>query len=263
MSLTRRSLIGAGLALLFAFPAAAQTNDVVIFAAASLKSALDEINTRRQQETGRKAVVSYAASSALARQIEQGAPADLFISADLDWMDYVQQRNLIKPETRTNLLGNKIVLIAPKNSTASVKIAPGVDLAGLLGNSRLAMADVNAVPAGKYGKASLEALGLWASVQAKLAQSENVRAALLLVSRGEAPLGIVYQTDAVADPNVKIVDAFPENTYPPVVYPLALTASSRNADAAAFATHLKSPRAKELFENQGFTVVEAARPGSS
>jgi molybdate transport system substrate-binding protein len=266
MTLPRRALIGLGFAALLALPvapAAAQSSDIVIFAAASLKNALDEINAQWRQETGRKAVISYAASSALARQIEQGAPADLFISADLDWMDYLQQKNLIKPETRANLLGNKIVLIAPKTSTAALKIAPGINLAGLLGTGRLAMADVNAVPAGKYGKASLEALGLWASVQDRVAQSENVRAALLLVSRGEAPLGIVYQTDAAADANVRIVDAFPENTHPPVVYPLALTAASRRGDAGALAAYLKSPRAKPLFEKQGFTVIEAARPGNS
>jgi len=264
--MSRRGLFGFGFATLLALavaPAAAQTKDVVIFAAASLKNALDEINVQRHQETGKKAVISYAASPALARQIEQGAPADLFIPADFDWMDYLQQRNLIKTETRENLLGNTIVLIAPKSSAVSVKIAPGANLAGLLGNGRLAMADVNAVPAGKYGKASLETLGLWAAVQNKVAQSENVRAALLLVSRGEAPLGIVYQTDAAADPNVRIVDTFPGNTHPPVIYPIAVTAGSTNADAPGFAAYLKSPRARALFEKQGFRIVAAARAGNS
>jgi molybdate transport system substrate-binding protein len=270
MTISRRLLIGRGLGLAAllalaaaaAQPAAAQTKDVVIFAAASLKNALDDINAQWQRETGKKATISYAASPALARQIEQGAPADVFISADLDWMDYLQQRNLIKTQTRSNLLGNKIVLIAPKESNASAKIGPGFNLAGLLGSGRLAMADTNAVPAGKYGKASLEALGVWASVQDKVAQAENVRAALLLVSRGEAPLGIVYQTDAAADPNVRIVDAFPEATHPAIVYPIALTARTANSDAAAFLAYLKS-KARPMFEKQGFTVVEASRPGVS
>jgi molybdate transport system substrate-binding protein len=245
----------------FVPPALAQSRDVVVFAAASLKNALDDATAAWQRETGKKAVVSYAASSALARQIEQGAPADIFMSADLDWMDYLQQRNLIKTDTRSNLLGNRIVLVAPKGSDVAAKISRGFNLAALLGSGRLAMADTTAVPAGKYGKAALEALGVWSSVQDKVAQAENVRAALLLVSRGEAPLGIVYETDAAADPNVRIVDAFPANTHPAIVYPVALTADSRNSDAAAFLAYLRSAQARPLFEKQGFTVVEASRPG--
>jgi molybdate transport system substrate-binding protein len=244
-------------------PAAAQSGEVVVFAAASLKNALDEISAQWRQETGKKATLSYAASPALARQIEQGAPADLFISADLDWMDYLQQRNLIKTETRSNLLGNRIVLVAPQAANISVTIAPGFNLGGLLGAGRLAVADTAAVPAGKYGKATLEALGVWASVQDKLAQTENVRAALLLVSRGEAPLGIVYQTDAAADPNVRIVGVFPENTHPPIVYPVALTAGSKNTDAAALLTYLRSAKAKPLFEKQGFTALATDRSGGT
>jgi molybdate transport system substrate-binding protein len=271
MTVFRRLLAGRGLglaallacAVALAQPAAAQTKDVLIFAAASLKNALDEINTQWQRETGKKAVVSYAASPALARQIEQGAPADIFISADLDWMDYVQQRNLIKADTRSNLLGNRIVLIAPKDSRVSAKIDRGLNLAALLRSGRLAMADTAAVPAGKYGKASLEALGLWSSVQDKVAQAENVRAALLLVSRGEAPLGIVYRTDAAADPNVRIVDAFPAETHPAIVYPIALTANGTNVDAAGFLAYLKSARARPLFEKQGFMAIETSRPGAS
>jgi molybdate transport system substrate-binding protein len=251
------------LTLTFAQGAAAQSKDIVVFAAASLKNALDDVSAEWQRETGKKTAISYAASPALARQIEQGAPADIFISADLDWMDYVQQRNLIKADTRSNLLGNKIVLIAPKNSIASVKIAPGFNLAAALGSGRLAMADTAAVPAGKYGKSALETLGVWSSVQDKVAQAENVRAALLLVSRGEAPLGIVYETDAAADPNVRIVDAFPANTHPAIVYPIAITAASRNANATAFLAYLKSPKAQPLFRKQGFTLVEVSRPGAS
>jgi len=237
-------------------PATAQSQPVLIFAAASLKNALDEIAGQWTKETGKQSKISYAASPALARQIEGAAPADIFISADLDWMDYVAQRKLIKPESRVNLLGNRIVLIAGKDSKAAAKIEPGFPLKTLLGDGRLSMANVDSVPAGKYGKASLEALGVWASVQDRIAQAENVRAALLLVSRGEAPLGIVYQTDAAADPNVRIVGAFPENTHPPIVYPIALVASSANPDAVAFVAYLRSPGAKASFEKQGFTVLK-------
>ena len=195
-------------------PAVAQGGDVLVFAAASLKNALDAINAQWQRDTGKKATISYAASSALAKQIEQGAPAQLFISADLDWMDYLAGKNLIKPETRSNLLGNRIVLIAQKDKARPVEIKTAFDLAKILGDGRLSMANVDSVPAGKYGKAALEKLGVWESVSGKIAQAENVRAALLLVSRGEAPVGIVYQTDAAADPNVAIIGTFPEDTHP-------------------------------------------------
>lgn len=236
-------------------PAAAQTN-VLVFAAASMKEALDGVAAQWQRETGKKAIISYAASSALARQIEQGAPAQIFISADLDWMDYADKKNLIKPATRTNLLGNRIVLIAPKGSTATIRIEPSFPFASALGSGRLAVADFNAVPAGKYGKAALEKLGVWNSVQDKVAQAENVRAALLLVSRGEAPLGIVYQTDATADPGVKIVGTFPEETHPPIVYPAALTADTNNPDAEAFLAYMSSPKARPLFAAQGFVILD-------
>jgi molybdate transport system substrate-binding protein len=239
-------------------PAAAQDGNFVVFAAASLKTALDAVAGQWQKDTGRQAKISYAASSALAKQIEQGAPAQMFISADLDWMDYVAQKNLIKPATRSNLLGNRIVLIAPKDRAQPVEIKRGLDLVKLLGDGRLAMANVDAVPAGKYGKAALEKLGVWASVSTKVAQAENVRAALLLVSRGEAPLGIVYQTDAAADPNVAIVGVFPEDTHPPIVYPIALTTGA-GADAAAFLAFIRSAAAKALFEAQGFTVLNSGR----
>jgi molybdate transport system substrate-binding protein len=236
-------------------PARAQGGDVVVFAAASLKNALDAINEQWQKETGKKATISYASSPALAKQIEQGAPAQMFISADLDWMDYAASKNLIKPDTRSNLLGNRIVLIAPKDKAQPVEIKPSFDLAKIVGDGRLSMANVEAVPAGKYGKAALEKLGVWDSVSAKIAQAENVRAALLLVSRGEAPAGIVYQTDAAADASVKIIGTFPENTHPPIIYPIALTASATHADAAAFLAYLKSAKAKPLFEAQGFSVL--------
>lgn len=241
-------------------PAAqAQARDLVVFAAASLKNALDAINAQWQRETGKKALISYGASSTLAKQIEQGAPAQMFISADLDWMEYLAQKNLIKPETRSNLLGNRIVLIAHKDEARSIDIKPGFDLAKALGDGRLSMANVDSVPAGKYGKAALERLGVWNSVSGKLAQAENVRAALLLVSRGEAPLGIVYQTDAAADPNVKIIGTFPEDTHPPIIYPVALTATASLPDAMAFLDYIKSAKAKPLFEAQGFTVLSSGR----
>ena len=243
-----------------ASPAAAQSGDLVVFAAASLKNALDGISAQWQRETGKKAVISYAASSALAKQIEQGAPAQVFISADLDWMDYLASKNLIKADTRSNLLGNRIVLIAPKDKAQPVEIKPGFDLAKILGDGRLAMANVDSVPAGKYGKAALEKLEVWTSVSGKVAQAENVRAALLLVSRAEAPAGIVYQTDAAADPNVKIIGTFPEGTHPPIIYPVALTASAQHPDAAAFLAYIKSAKAKPAFEAQGFTVLS---PGQS
>jgi molybdate transport system substrate-binding protein len=233
-----------------------ETRGLVVFAAASLKTALDEIVSAWTQETGKPAPrISYAASSALARQIEQGAPADLFIPADLDWMDYVEKKNLIRPETRVNLLGNKIVLIAPRDSRIVVEIRPGVDLAKALGDGRLAMANVDAVPAGKYGKAALEKLGAWDSVKNKVAQAENVRAALVLVARGEAPLGIVYSTDAAAEPNVKIVGDFPADSYPPVIYPAAETRESKTADAKLFFDYVKSIKARPAFEKQGFAVL--------
>lgn len=239
--------------------AQAQGGELIIFAAASLKNALDAINARWHEETGKKALISYGASSTLAKQIEQGAPAQVFISADLDWMGYLAQKNSIKPETRSNLLGNRIVVIAHKDEAQAIDIRPGFDLAKALGEGRLSMANVDSVPAGKYGKAALEKLGVWSSVSGKLAQAENVRAALLLVSRGEAPLGIVYQTDAAADPNVKVVGTFPEDTHPAIVYPVALTAAGNHPDAAAFLDYIKSAKAKPLFEAQGFTVLGTGR----
>jgi molybdate transport system substrate-binding protein len=236
--------------------AVAQSNGVLVFAAASLKDALDDITEQYQHETGKRVRVSLAASPTLAKQIENGAPADIFISADLDWMDYLAKRNLIKPNTRKNLLGNKLVLIAPNDTTAQVKIQPGFPLAKLLAGGRLAMGDTAAVPAGKYGKAALEKLGVWPSVAGQIAQAESVRAALALVARKEAPFGIVYQTDATAEPKVKVVGVFPADTHPPIIYPIALTVESTNPDAAAFLAYLESPKARPLFEKQGFTVLK-------
>ncbi|QDO97017.1 molybdate ABC transporter substrate-binding protein [Ferrovibrio terrae] len=247
------------LAVLIVFmPVAAQAQNLLVFAAASLKTALDEITAAQGVIPPANVKISYAASSALARQIESGAPADLFLSADLDWMDYLDQKKLLRPGTRGTLLGNRIVLIAPSDSKASVKIAPGFDLAGLLGrDGRLAMADVNAVPAGKYGKAALEALRVWPSVSGRTAQAENVRATLLLVARGEAPAGIVYATDAAAEKTVRVLDAFPASTHPPILYPAAQLVESRHPQAAAWLGALRSHAAKAVFEKNGFTVIPA------
>jgi molybdate transport system substrate-binding protein len=240
-------------------PAALAQDNPTVFAAASLKNALDEINAAWKAETGKEAVVSYAGSSALAKQIEEGAPADLFISADLDWMSYLSEKGLTQKDTEVRLLGNRIVLIAPADSDTEIEIAPGFDLAGALYGERLAMANTDAVQAGKYGKAALSALGVWDSVEKSVAQAENVRAALALVAAGEAPLGIVYQTDAAADPSVRIVAAFPEDSHDPIVYPAALTTEAKAADAAALLDYLKTDTARALFEKQGFTVLTPAQ----
>jgi len=234
----------------------AQSHEVLVFAAASLKDALDGITAQYQRDTGKRVLVSLAGSPTLAKQIENGAPADIFISADPDWMDYLAQHNLVKPGTRRNLLGNRLVLIAPKDGPAQIKIEPGFPLATLLAGGKLSMADTTSVPCGKYGKASLEKLGVWPSVAGQVVQTENVRAALALVARKEAPLGIVYQTDAAAEPRVKVVGFFPEDTHPPIIYPVALTTESSNPDAAAFLAYLESAKAKPLFEKQGFTVLK-------
>ncbi len=228
---------------------------VIVFAAASLKNALDSIAAAYRKQTGQSVKISYAASSALAKQMEQDAPAQIFVSADLDWMDYAAGKGLIKPESRLNLLGNKLVLIAPKDSAVSFDFKPGADLAKTLGDSRLAIGNTDSVPAGKYAKSALQRLGLWAGVSNKLAQAESVRAALLLVSRGEAPLGIVYQTDAASDPNVKTIASFPAASHPPIIYPIALTKKA-DAGAAAFLDYIESAKAAPLFEAQGFTMVE-------
>ncbi len=235
--------------------AQSQSGDLIVFAAASLKNALDGITAQWKKETGKSAKISYAASPALAKQIESGAPAQVFISADIAWMDYVEKKNLVKAGTRSNLLGNRIVLIAPKDKAKAVDIKPGFDIAKVIGDGRLTVANVASVPAGRYGKASLEKLGVWDKVSGKLAQAENVRAALLLVSRGEAPAGIVYQTDAASDRGVTIIGTFPESTHPPIIYPAALLAGATHPDAAAFLAYIKSSKAKPLFEAQGFSVL--------
>jgi molybdate transport system substrate-binding protein len=236
-------------------PAPAQEKTLTVFAAASMKNALDDVDAAYTKKTGIKVVVSYAASSVLMKQIEQGAPADVFASADLDWMDYGSQKKVIRDDTRLNLLGNKIVLIAPKDSKlANVAIGPGFDLARLAGDGRIATGDVQSVPVGKYAKAALEKLGAWATAAPKFAMSENVRAALALVARGEAVLGIVYETDAKVEPGVKIVGAFPPDSHPPIVYPVAATVSAKPG-ADDYLAFLRTQAAKSIFENYGFTFL--------
>ncbi len=200
--------------------------------------------------------ISYASSAVLAKQIEQGAPADIFISADLKWMDYLDKVKLLKPGTRRNLLGNALVLIAPADANATLKIAPGFPLAAAIGDGKLAVCTVSSCPAGIYGKEALQKLGIWTDVEPKLAQADNVRNALMLVARGEAKFGIVYATDAKAEPKVKVVDTFPESSHKPVTYPIAIVANSSNPDAAAFAAFMTSQAAVKILTDQGFTVLE-------
>jgi molybdate transport system substrate-binding protein len=229
--------------------------DLTVFAAARLKEALDEASATYMRQHGDKIKISFGASSALARQIESGAPANIFISADLDWMDYLEKRNLIQKDSRKNLLGNRLVIAAPSDADIKLDIRPGFDLAGALKGGHLAMADPSGVPAGKYGKAALEKLGVWGSVESAVARTENVRGALLLVSRHEAPLGIVYATDVAADPGVKVVGVFPPETHPPIVYPIALTSENQEPAAGRLLEFLTSAAAKLIFEKHGFTVA--------
>ena len=248
-------VVSAVVFLLLALAPQALAEDVLVFAAASLKNALDDTVAAYEKSGGGAIKMSYAASSALAKQIENGAPADIFISADLDWMNDVAQNNAIKPETRANLFGNVLVLVEPADSTKAIEIKPGFPLAAMLGDGKLAMANPDSVPAGKYGKAALQKLGVWDAVEGKVASAEDVRAALLFVSRKEAPVGIVYQTDAAADKGVKVAGVFPPDTYPPIIYPAALTASSKNQEAAKFLAYLHSDAARPFFEKQGFSVL--------
>jgi len=256
-----RLILFALVALLLAPPLAqAQDKTITVFAAASMKNALDDVNAAFLKASGVKVVASYAASSTLIKQIEQGAPADVFASADLDWMDYGAGKKLIRDETRVNLLGNRLVLIAPKDSKiADVTIAPGFDLAKLIGDGRIATGEVRSVPVGKYAKEALEKLGIWASVENKFAMADNVRAALSFVARGEAVLGIVYETDAKVEPGVKIVGAFPPDSHPPIVYPVAATATAK-PETAAYLAFLRTATAKAVFEHYGFTFL--VRPTS-
>jgi molybdate transport system substrate-binding protein len=241
-------------AALGALPAAADPPPVTVFAAASLKNALDDIGAAYQAKTGAVAHFSYGASSALARQIEQGAPADIFISADADWMDYVAQRKLIVAASRRDLLTNHLALIAPAGSAVKLAVRSGAPLARALGDGRLAIAGPE-VPAGKYGRASLQALGVWDSVKDRLAPAENVRSALAFVALGEAPLGIVYDTDAMTEPRVKIVGLFPDASHPRIVYPVALLAAPSNPNARKFLRFVEGPEMAAVFRKHGFIVL--------
>lgn len=244
------------LSLLAAPVARAET--VTVFAAASLKTALDAIAAEWEAETGNDVLLSYDGSAKLAKQIIEGAPADVFVSAAVNWMDEVQKAGLVAEGTRRDLLGNRLVLVA-HGRAEPVEIGPALDLAGMLDGGRLAMGMVDSVPAGQYGKAALESLGLWASVEGSVAQSENVRAALALVAQGEAPLGIVYASDAIADDGaedaVSVIGTFPADSHPPIVYPVAVVAPAKPA-AVAFVEALTTDGAEAIFEAQGFRVLE-------
>ncbi|MBI5938963.1 MAG: molybdate ABC transporter substrate-binding protein [Caulobacterales bacterium] len=232
---------------------------VTVFAAASLQESLTAAGAAWTARSGTPVTFSFGASSAIARQIDQGAPADVFLSADDEWMDWLAGRNGIVPATRRRLLSNQLVLIAPAGSKAALKIGPGMALARALGGGRLAVADPASVPAGKYAKASLTRLGIWGTVESRLLPGENVRAALAYVARGEAPLGIVYATDARAEPKVRVVGVLPASSHPPIVYPAAVMARSRNSGAASFLGFLQEPQATAIFRRYGFGVL--ARPG--
>ncbi len=244
-------------ALILATPAAA--DEVTVFAAASLKTALDEIAATWGEANGHEVVLSYAGTPQLAQQIEQGAPADLFLSASPDWMDDLEGKNLIQTASRRDLLGNTMVLVA-HGEAAPQEIGPDLDLSALLGEGRLAMAFVASVPAGVYGKEALTSLGLWPTVEPQVAQAENVRAALALVSSGEAPYGIVYGSDAVAGQeagdDISVVGTFPPDSHSPIIYPAALVAGRDKPAAAEFLDHLASPEARAVWEAQGFAVLD-------
>lgn len=253
MIFSRRLLIAAALAFGLVSPAAGQgARGPLVLAAASLQESLTDAANAWAAQGHAKPVLSFAASSALAKQIDAGAPADLFISADEQWMDYVAAKKLIKPETRVSFLGNSLVLVSPGAKPLKIRIAPGFALARALGDSKLAMADPDAVPAGKYGKAALTKLGVWADLEPKVVRGENVRAALAFVARGEAAAGIVYATDAKAEKAVVITGTFPADSHPPITYPVGVLAGASHPDAEAFRVFLVSKSGKAIFARYGF-----------
>jgi molybdate transport system substrate-binding protein len=258
-SFSRRTILAAcGLLSLASFaPAPAAAADLTVFAAASLKNALDDVNAAFTKKTNTKVVASYAASGALIKQIEQGAPADVFISADLDWMNYGEKAKAIATDTRVNLLGNRLVMVAEAGSALSnITIDSKLDLDAVTKGGRIAIGDVKSVPAGQYAQQAFQKLGLWAKVEPKIAMSESVRAALALVARGEAPVGVVYETDAKVEPKVKVVGAFPADSHPPIIYPVAQTThGAANADAKAYLTFLRSDDVKTIFTKYGFSMI--------
>jgi len=243
------------LLVIASLPTVALAEKVTVFAAASMTNAMTEVKERFESSTGHELVVSYAASSALARQIQQGAPADVFISANPGWMDVLDEDGLVEPGSRIDLLNNAIVLIAHGPEAQPLQISPELDLVGLVEDGRLAMALVDAVPAGIYGKAALESLGLWSAVAARVAQTDNVRSALALVARGETPYGIVYATDAVAEDRVTVVATFPGQSHPPVLYPAAIIAGRATPETKKFMAFLRGPASKDAFERQGFVFL--------
>jgi molybdate transport system substrate-binding protein len=239
----------------FGLNVSAQEQRLIVFAAASLKDVLDEINTLYKRTKGVDVVASYGSSGQLIKQIEQGAPAEVFISADVESMDYGAEKKAVQDWTRVNLLSNRLVLIAPADARVpTVTIDARLDIAVLAGDGRIATGDVRSVPAGRYARAALLKLGKWDSVRLKLAMVENVRVALALVARGEAPLGIVYETDARAEPKVKVIGSFPADSHPPIIYPAALTASLR-PEARKYLEFLQTPEARAIFEKRGFTFL--------
>jgi molybdate transport system substrate-binding protein len=234
--------------------AADSPKSIVVFGAASLTDALTEVSAAFTQETGIAIKPSFAASSVLARQIEAGAPADVFFPADEEWMDYLEKKQLLAPGSRHDVLANKLVLVAPSQSTTSVKITTGPKLVTAIGNARVATGDPDSVPVGKYAKAALTKLGAWEQIAPRLIPAENVRAALAYVARGEAAFGIVYLTDARIDKNVKLLDTFPDSTHAPIRYPIALTAKA-SPEATRFAQFVSGKRAAPIFEKYGFSLA--------
>ena len=243
---------------LWAHPALAQDKPVLVFAAASLRNAMGDVINAFTARSGQKVVAAYAGSNALARQIENGAPADIFVSADAAWMDHLTGRGLVRREDTVTLLRNRLVMIAPAGHPTPLDLTKSGELMRRLGAGRLAMAETSGVPAGRYGKAALEKLVLWAGVNKRLAQADNVRAALMFVARGEAPLGIVYVSDAASEPKVVIVAEFPPDAHPPILYPAAMTAGGKNPQARTFFRFLTGPEARPFFGKHGF-----AAPGKS
>lgn len=257
--LDRRRLVLAGLATL-ALPAAARpaaATPVMIYAAATLKDALDQAIASAEAGLRLPIIAVYGPSPSLVKQLENDAPGDIFFSADPDWMDEAAARKIVDPATRTDLLSSKLVLIAPGPKAAATAIEPGFPLAAMLGDGRLAMCDPMMMPAGRYGRAALQSLGVWDSVKDRVANAENVRAALAYVARREAPLGIVFDTDARLDPGVTIIGTFPVGSHPPIIYPIAAVARSRNPDTAKVLRFLVSPAAQPIFERYGYTVLPA------
>lgn len=238
------------------FFSTAHADGVNVFAAASMKTALDEAAKTWKTQSGKDIVATYGSSATLAKQIAEAAPADIFISADEAWMDDVAKKNLIKADTRKDLVGNTLVLVAATGTDVKVDLTNATDLAFVLGGEKLAVGDVKSVPAGKYAKSALEKLGLWASVEPHLAMQENVRAALALVARGEAKLGIVYGSDVVAESRVHVVADFPEASHPAILYPAAIIAASTNPDAQGFLDFIRSKDGQLIFKANGFTLLE-------